>query len=444
MRTLLLGSGGRESAMAWALGRSAIVSELIAAPGNPGVAEFATLAEVELGSPSAVQALAERIDPDLVVIGPEAPLVDGAADLLRARGMKVFGPDADAALIEGSKSFAKRVMAEAGIATGKACAFTTVGDALSFMDELGPPYVIKADGLAAGKGVVVTEDRSAAVDALEDRLVRGSFGDAGRMVVVEEFLKGEEVSIIGVSDGRTILACEPAQDYKRALDGDNGPNTGGMGSYSPVPACPPGAVEAISDEVLSPIVDFLSDDGSPFVGALYAGLVLTDSGPRVMEFNARWGDPETQALLPRLQSDFGEICAACAVGELAGTELRWREEACVSVVLASTGYPGPYIDGFAIHGLEDAAAVAGVEVFQAGTAVREGKLVTAGGRVLSVSALGNGFEQARERAYDAGSRIHFHGCQMRSDIGARAVDSESLSRSMSAHPASAGIGEGTK
>ncbi|MBA3630660.1 MAG: phosphoribosylamine--glycine ligase, partial [Actinobacteria bacterium] len=259
MRTLLLGSGGRESAMAWALGRSGVVSELIAAPGNPGVGVFATLAQVELGSSSSVQALAERIDPELVVIGPEAPLVDGAADLLRARGMKVFGPNADAALIEGSKSFAKAVMTEAGIATGKARAFTTVGDAVSFMDELGPPFVIKADGLAAGKGVVVTEDRSAAVDALEDRLVRGSFGDAGRKVVVEEFLRGEEVSIIGVTDGRTILACEPAQDYKRALDGDNGPNTGGMGSYSPVPACPPGAVEEISEEVLNPIVDFLSN-----------------------------------------------------------------------------------------------------------------------------------------------------------------------------------------
>jgi len=430
--------------MAWALGRSGVVSELIAAPGNPGVGDFATLAQVELGSSSSVQALAERINPELVVIGPEAPLVDGAADLLRARGMKVFGPNADAALIEGSKSFAKAVMAEAGIATGKARAFTIVGDAVSFMDELGPPFVIKADGLAAGKGVVVTEDRSAAVDALEDRLVRGSFGDAGRKVVVEEFLRGEEVSIIGVTDGRTILACEPAQDYKRALDGDNGPNTGGMGSYSPVPACPPGAVEEISEEVLNPIVDFLSNYGSPFVGALYAGLVLTDSGPRVMEFNARWGDPETQALLPRLQSDFGEICAACAVGELAGAELRWRKEACVSVVLASAGYPGRYVGGMPIHGLEDAAGIAGVEVFQAGTALRDGQLISAGGRVLSVSALGDGFEQARERAYDGASRIHWHGRQMRSDIGARAVESESLSRSMNAHPASAGTGRASE
>ncbi|MDQ3785139.1 MAG: phosphoribosylamine--glycine ligase [Actinomycetota bacterium] len=437
MRTLLLGSGGRENALAWALERSNVVSELIAAPGNPGVARFAALAEVELEDPSSVQSLAGRVDPELVVIGPEAPLVAGTADVLRAKGMKVFGPDASAALIEGSKSFAKAVMAEAGIAAGKARAFTNVDDAVSFMDELGPPFVIKADGLAAGKGVVVTEDRSAAVDALEDRLVRGLFGDAGRKVVVEEFLRGEEVSIIGVSDGRTILTCEPAQDYKRALDGDNGPNTGGMGSYSPVPACPPGAVEEISEEVLNPIVDVLSNAGSPFVGALYAGLVLTDSGPRVMEFNARWGDPETQALLPRLCSDFGEICAACAGGELAGAELRWRREACVSVVLASAGYPGPYVGGMDILGVEDAAEVAGVEVFQAGTALRDGQLISAGGRVLSVSALGDGFEQARERAYDAASRIHFHGRQMRSDIGLRAVESESLSRSMSAHPASA-------
>ncbi|MDQ3753036.1 MAG: phosphoribosylamine--glycine ligase [Actinomycetota bacterium] len=437
MRTLLLGSGGRESAMAWALERSSVVSELIAAPGNPGVARFAALAEVELDQPLSVQALAEHVGPELVVIGPEAPLVAGAADALRARGMQVFGPDASAALIEGSKSFAKSVMAEAGIATATARAFTAVGEAVSFMDEMGPPYVIKADGLAAGKGVVVTEDRSAAINALEDRLVRGLFGDAGRKVVVEEFLRGEEVSIIGVSDGRTILACEPAQDYKRALDGDNGPNTGGMGSYSPVPACPPNQVAQISEEVLEPIVDVLGDDGSPFVGALYAGLVLTDAGPRVMEFNARWGDPETQALMPRLRSDFGAICAACATGELAGAELKWREEACVSVVLASAGYPGPHADGMAIEGIEDAAEGPGVEIFQGGTALSDGRLVTDGGRVLSVSALGDTFEQARERAYDAASRIHWQGRQMRSDIALRAAESESLSRSMSEHPASA-------
>jgi phosphoribosylamine--glycine ligase len=437
VRTLLLGSGGRESAMAWALARSDVVSELIAAPGNPGVERFAALAEVELDNPSSVQALAEHVDPELVVIGPEAPLVSGAADLLRARGMKVFGPDSNAALIEGSKSFAKSVMAEAGVATGKARAFSTMDKAVTFMDEFGPPYVIKADGLAAGKGVVVTEDRSEAIDALEDRLIRGLFGDAGRKVVVEEFLRGEEVSIIGVSDGRTILACEPAQDYKRALDGDNGPNTGGMGSYSPVPACPPQQVDQISEKVLKPVVDVLAKAGSPFVGALYAGVVLTDTGPRVMEFNARWGDPETQALMPRLRSDFGAVCAACATGELAGADLRWREEVCVSVVLASAGYPGPYAGGMPIEGIEDAAKAPGVEIFQGGTATSDGRLVTAGGRVLSVSALGDNFEQARERAYDAASRIHWHGRQMRSDIGLRAVEVESLSRSMSAHPASA-------
>lgn len=430
--------------MAWALGRSGVVSELIAAPGNPGMARFAALAEVELERPSSVLALAQRVGSELVVIGPEAPLVAGAADLLRDSGLKVFGPDADAALIEGSKTFAKKVMAQAGIATGKARAFSALGDAVSFMDELGPPFVIKADGLAAGKGVVVTEDRSAAVDALEDRLVRGAFGDAGRTVLVEEFLDGEEVSVIGLSDGRTVIACEPAQDYKRALDFDNGPNTGGMGSYSPVPACPPGRVEAISEDVLTPVVDALAKDGSPFVGALYAGVVLTDSGPCVMEFNARWGDPETQALLPRLRSDFGALCAACATGELAGAELRWRKEACVSVVLASAGYPGPYVDGMAIRGLEDAAAVEGAEIFHGGTALSDGELVTAGGRVLSVSALGHTFEQARARAYDAASRIYWQGRQMRSDIGLRAVQSESLSRSISAYPASAGKGESTE
>lgn len=438
MKTLLLGSGGRESALAWAMDRSSVVSELIAAPGNPGIGRFAALEEVDLESPPSVVALCERVAPELVVIGPEAPLVAGVADRLRAGGAKVFGPDAGAAAIEGSKSFAKDVMATAGIATGRARAFTEMPDAVSYMDELGPPFVIKADGLAAGKGVVVTELRSEALEALEDRLVKGRYGDAGRKVVVEQFLAGEEVSVIGLSDGRTVIACEPAQDYKRAGDADMGPNTGGMGSYSPVPACPPGMVEQISHEVLAPIVDHLARVGSPFVGALYAGLVLTDQGPRVMEYNARWGDPETQALLPRLRSDFGEVCAACAGGELSGTALTWREDQCVSVVLASAGYPGLYVDGMAINGLEDAAAVAGVVVFQAGTARRHGQLVSAGGRVLSVSALGDDFELARKRAYDAASRIHFEGRQMRSDIGLRAVESESLLRSMSVHPASAG------
>lgn len=444
MRTLLLGSGGRESALAWALGRSRVVSELIAAPGNPGIAQDAALERVDLENPQSVMALTERLVPELVVVGPEAPLVNGVADRLRAGGVRVFGPNAGAAQIEGSKSYAKHVMAAAGVTTGRARTFTDMAGAVLFMDELGPPYVIKADGLAAGKGVVVTEDRLEAVGALEDRLVKGLYGDAGVRVLVEEFLGGEEVSIIGVCDGRTVIPCEPAQDYKRASDGDRGPNTGGMGSYSPVPACPPALVEQISEEVLAPIVDHLGREGAPFVGALYAGLVMTDSGPRVMEFNARWGDPETQALLPRLRSDFGELCAASAGGELEGMKPAWREDPCVSVVLASAGYPGPHVDGMVIEGLEDAASAAGVQVFQAGTAMRDGQVVSAGGRVLSVSALGDDFELARKRAYDAASQIHFEGMQMRSDIGSRAVENESLVRSMRAHPASTGPARGDR
>ena len=288
------------------------------------------------------------------------------------------------------------------------------------MDEVGPPYVIKADGLAAGKGVVVTGDRSEAVAAIEERLVDKAFGAAGDRVVIEEFLDGEEVSLIAFTDGRSVVACEPAQDYKRVFDGDAGPNTGGMGSYSPVPGCPDDVADEIVERVIQPVVEALSERGSPFVGALYAGLVLTARGPRVLEFNARFGDPETQALLPRLDSDFAEICSACARGELEGTKATWSPRASVSVVLASKGYPGSYAKGFEITGVDDAASLEGVQVFHAGTALRDDRLVTAGGRVLAVNALGDTFRSARARAYEAAALVQFEGKHMRGDIALRA------------------------
>lgn len=420
MRALVLGSGGRESALAWGLARSKEISEVVAAPGNPGIASFASIEAVDPERADAVIDLARRLDAGLVVIGPEAPLVAGVADALRADGRAVFGPGAGAARIEGSKSYAKRLMVEAGIPTARGRSFSSVERALEFLDELGPPYVVKADGLAAGKGVTVTEARPEAVSAIESSLVGGRFGAAGRTVVIEEFLDGEEASVIAFTDGDAVVACQPAQDYKRVHDDDEGPNTGGMGSYSPVPACPSDVAARIAEEIIEPMVRATAAAGARFVGALYAGLALTTDGPKVVEFNARFGDPETQALVPRLGSDLGALCHACAVGELAGAMIDWTPDPCVSVVLASGGYPGDHATGFPIEGIAEAERLPGVVVFHAGTALKGGTLVTAGGRVLAVSALGATYSEARQRAYEAASRIRFEGKHLRSDIGLRA------------------------
>ncbi|MGH2749136.1 MAG: phosphoribosylamine--glycine ligase [Actinomycetota bacterium] len=424
MRTLVLGSGGRESALAWGLARSKEVSEVIAAPGNPGIASFASVEPIDPERADSVVDLARHLDAGLVVIGPEAPLVGGVADALRADGRAVFGPGGGAARIEGSKSYAKKLMLEAGIPTARGRSFSSVEPAIEFMDELGPPYVVKADGLAAGKGVTVTETRADAVSAIQECLVGGRFGEAGRTVVIEEFLDGEEASLIAFTDGHAVVACEPAQDYKRVYDDDEGPNTGGMGSYSPVPSCPADVAARIAEEIIEPMVWATAAAGAPFVGALYAGLALTGDGPKVVEFNARFGDPETQALVPRLRSDLGALCRAGAVGELAGATARWTPEPCVSVVLASGGYPGAHATGVPIEGVAEAERLPGVVVFHAGTATKDGALVTAGGRVLAVSALGTTYSEARERAYEAASRIQFEGKHLRSDIGLRAELSE--------------------
>ena len=413
-----MGSGGRESALGWGLVRSgAAVTSL---PGNPGLADLGDVIE---GDPSdVVQAVsaAKDLSADLVVIGPEAPLVAGVGDALRAEGFRVFGPDAAAARIEGSKQHAKDLMAEAGIPTSRSRSFGDVTPALAYLDELGPPFVIKADGLAAGKGVVVTSDRTEAEEALRDRIERGAFGDAGRTVLIEEFLDGPETSLIAFCDGTSAVACEPAQDYKRVFEHDEGPNTGGMGSYSPVPDCPPDLAEQIVTDVIEPMLRVTADRGAPFIGALYAGLALTTRGPRVIEFNARFGDPETQALIPRLASNLSDVCLAAATGDLDGVALDWREDACVSVVLSSGGYPGDHEVGFPISGLGAAAARDDCHVFHAGTTVRDGEVVTSGGRVLAVSALGPTFELARQRAYETADLIDFEGKHVRRDIALRA------------------------
>jgi phosphoribosylamine---glycine ligase len=426
MKVLLLGSGGRESALAAALGRSSSVGELVAAPGNPGIAEVATIEPVDIEDGSAVVALARRVNADLVVVGPEAPLVVGVGDALRHDGIDVFGPEAADAQLEGSKAFAKELMQRAGVPVPRWGRFTESQKAIAFLDELGGPYVVKADGLAAGKGVVVSEDREEAVAAIDACVLEGRFGSSGRTVVVEEHLAGEEVSLIALTDGKTVLPCEPAQDYKRVFDEDRGPNTGGMGSYSPVPVCPSETARSIVEEFIEPVVRALArrDGAGRYSGVLYAGMMLTPDGPRVLEFNVRFGDPETQALLPRLETDLGEVCLASARGELGGKRLDWKEEACVAVVVASGGYPGPHETGFEITGVDKAQSLDGVEVYQAGTARRGDALVTAGGRVLAVSALGRDFGDARARAYEAADSIEFEGKHLRRDIGLRAETKE--------------------
>jgi phosphoribosylamine--glycine ligase len=426
MRVLLLGSGGRESALAWALARSSTITEMVAAPGNPGIGRVASLEAENPTDADAMVQLARRIRPDLVVVGPEAPLVAGVGDALRAEDVAVFGPDTGAARIEASKSYAKELMERAGIPTAAWRSFTSAPAAIAYLDEIGPPYVIKADGLAAGKGVSVTDDRQEAVAAIEECVVARRFGDAGARVVIEEYLDGEEASLIAFTDGHELASCEPAQDYKRVFDDDRGPNTGGMGSYSPVPACPSELTERIIDEVLVPMVRATSEVGAPFVGALYAGLALTSKGPKVVEFNARFGDPETQALIPRLKSDLGEVMLACARGGLKGARLEWDKRACVGVVLASGGYPGSHDTGFVITGEESASALDDAFVFHAGTALENGSLVTAGGRVFAVSALGEGYAAARAKAYEAASLIEFEGKHMRTDIAARAERAEGI------------------
>ena len=409
MKTLVIGSGGREHALALALSRDPNVSEVHAAPGNPGTAQVATLHDVDPMDGTAVAALAQRIGADLVVVGPEAPLVAGVADAVRGVGIACFGPTAEAARLEGSKAFAKDVMAAAEVPTALARVCETEEQAAAALDSFGAPYVVKDDGLAGGKGVVVTDDREVALHHAKQ---------CGR-VVIEEYLDGPEVSLFAITDGETVHPLEPAQDFKRALDGDEGPNTGGMGAYTPLPWAPAGLVEEVQRRVLVPTVREMARRGAPFHGLLYAGLALTERGVRVVEFNARFGDPETQALLQRLESPLGVLLLAAATGRLDDVEpLRWRGGAAVTVVVAAHGYPESPRKGDRITGVEEAAALDGVDVIHAGTALTEEGLVTDGGRVLAVTAVGEDVEQARERAYQGVALIHIDGAHHRTDIAA--------------------------
>ena len=427
MNILVLGGGGREHAISWALAKSPRCTELYVAPGNGGTANIArNVKDLNAEDAQAVLAFAQAHNIELVVIGPEAPLVAGVADVLREAGIPVFGPDAQGAQLEGSKTYSKRFMDVNGIPTARYQSFTDAASARAYCEELGAPLVVKADGLAAGKGVVVAETLDMALDAVE-ACFDGSFGDAGQTVVVEEMLTGPECSLLAfVSNGKAFCMA-PAQDHKRAYDGDLGPNTGGMGVYSPVPI--------VTEEEMATMISIMEQSAAatakdPFEndyrGCLYGGFMLTPEGPKVLEFNARFGDPETQVVLPRLEGDLVNIMLAVAEGRPEDIVLSWSDKWAVSVVLASEGYPGSYEKGKVILGLEEAQDLDGVIVFHAGTALNpDGELITAGGRVLNVVALGDTFQEARNRAYEACELIKFEGVQYRSDIGRRALQGRS-------------------
>lgn len=416
MNILVIGGGAREHALCHALSRDPAVSALHCAPGNAGITEVATVHPVDATDGAAVAALAAEVGAELVVVGPEAPLVAGVADAVRAAGVPVFGPSAEAARLEGSKAFAKEVMAAAGVPTARSYVCTTAEEVDRALDAFGPPYVVKDDGLAAGKGVVVTDDAEAA---------RAHAAGCDR-VVIEEFLDGPEVSLFAVTDGETVVPLRPAQDFKRALDGDAGPNTGGMGAYSPLPWADPKLVDEVLASVLEPTVTEMRRRGTPFSGLLYAGLAITSRGVRVIEFNARFGDPETQVVLARLRSPLSALLHAAATGALAELEpLVWSEDAAVTVVVASEGYPAAPRTGDPIEGLAEIAAEDGPEsyVLHAGTRRDEdGRVLSAGGRVLSVTATGGDLAEARQRAYRSVERIRLAGSHYRTDIAAKAAE----------------------
>ena len=418
MNILVIGSGGREHALYWKLSESPQTEQIYAIPGNPGMGASAAIA---LDDHAAILRFVKEHKIGLVVVGPEVPLMNGLVDELEAAGIRAFGPRANAAEIEGSKSFAKNLMKKYGIPTARYEVFTAAEPARAYIRQEGAPIVVKADGLAAGKGVIVAMTEQEALDAVNAIMEDHSFGDAGARVVIEEFMEGEEASLLAFTDGTTIRPMISAQDHKRAYDGDRGPNTGGMGTYAPAPVMTPEMTERAVEEILKPTIAAMAKEGRTYRGCLYLGLMVTADGPKVVEFNARFGDPETQVVLPLLDSDLVAIMCACADGTLADVPIRWKDGAAVCVVLASGGYPGHYEKGQEIHGLADAEAM-GALVFHAGTAMKDGKLVTNGGRVLGVVGRGADISSAVDAAYAAAAKISFKDAYYRKDIAHRALE----------------------
>lgn len=420
MQVLVIGSGGREHALAWKAAQSASVEKVYCVPGNPGIAQIAECVPMDISDNDALVAFALENKIDLTIVGPEVPLANGVVDAFRAKGLAIFGPTQAAAQIEGSKSFAKDLMKKYGIPTAAFEVFTDAEAAKAYIVEQGAPIVIKADGLAAGKGVVVAMTLDEALEAVDMMMCDQAFGSAGCQVVVEEFLTGEEASILTFCDGTTIVPMISSQDHKRAYDNDEGPNTGGMGTYAPAPVVTADVLARVQKEILEPTVAAMKAEGMPYTGCLYAGLMITENGPKVIEFNARFGDPETQVVLPLLDSDMAEVMMACVNGNLADLDIQWKDGAAVCVVMAAGGYPQGYRKGDVISGLDKAAEL-GATVFHAGTAAKDGNIVTNGGRVLGVTAIGTDIRKAVDNAYEAVKSIHFDDVHYRNDIAYRAI-----------------------
>jgi phosphoribosylamine--glycine ligase len=424
MKVLVVGSGGREHALAWKIAQSPRVTKLYAAPGNAGIASIAEYVDITADNIEGLADFAAKQKIDLTVVGPEAPLCKGIVDLFTERKLRAFGPNAAAARLEGSKVFCKNLLRQNGIPTPGYRAFRDSRSAIAYVRSAPFPLVVKADGLAAGKGVVICHSDEEAVAAIEGAMDKKAFGDAGSQVVIEEFLNGVEASVISLTDGRSIATLELTQDHKRVYDGDRGPNTGGMGAYSPTPAIGEKDYQRVVKEVLVPTIHALNKEQVPFKGVLYAGMMFTKSGPKVLEFNVRFGDPECQPLMMRLKTDLVELMLATIeerLEKLPDPPLEWDERASVCVVAASGGYPGRYEVGYAIDGLDEAARMKDVVVFHAGTQKKDGKVVTSGGRVLGITALGDTIKSAQERAYEAAKKISFTGMHYRTDIAAKAL-----------------------
>jgi phosphoribosylamine--glycine ligase len=421
MKVIVIGSGGREHALGVSLARSPRKPEIVFVPGNAGMAALGRCVPVAATDLIAVRGVCGAEKPDLVVVGPEDPLCAGIADALAEDGWKVFGPGKAGARLEGSKSFAKQLMTKYLVPTASSRTFEDPARARSYLKDTEQPVVVKADGLCAGKGVVVCDDREQAFEAVQQIMVDRAFGEAGRRIVIEERLAGQEASVMAITDGRTLAVLEPAQDHKRIFDGDRGPNTGGMGTYSPTPVVTPRVMQQVERDILVPMIHGLGREKIPYHGVLYAGLMITKGGPRVLEFNCRFGDPETQSVLPRLKSDLLELMLATCEDRLEECSMEWDPRPAVCVVMASAGYPGTATKGTPIEGTEAAAARPDTFVFHAGTARKDGRLVTNGGRVLGVTALGADLAAARDAAYGAIHEISFEGSQVRSDIAERAL-----------------------